>query len=784
MMTNGEQHDQGNEEERLTQLVEAQQRARAEAEDALEYVQDIIGTLREPFLIMDESLHVLDANESFYERFQVTREETIGRMICDLGNGQWDIPQLREALHLIMTQSQRLTDFEVTHAFPTIGRRVMLLNARRVRRDHLPQPRDRILLAIEDVTERRRAEERMAASERRYRRLFESARDGILIIDFNGEIVEANPFMETLLGYSREELVGRDLWQSDLFADNTAAQQMFQELQREGYIRHEHLPLVAREGQVVEVEIIGNVYIEGSERVIQYNIRDITQRKQVEAELRRNEERLRKIVASTAVGVLFFDEVTGRLLDANDTFLGITGYSRSEVEAGELDWRKMTPPEHVEESLRQMERLALTGHIGPYEKEYFCQDGSRKWMLFSGASLGDSTVVEFCIDVTDRKQAEEALLEADRRKDEFLAMLSHELRNPLAPITNAVRLLQLGLDDNEFQQEALSVLDRQVRTLTRLVEDLLDVSRVTTGRIHLQTEDLDLNNLVQSVADSFHPEMVERRHEFSVSLTGAPLWVHGDATRLEQVVVNLLSNAAKYTPDGGQVWLMIEEEEGGEALIRVRDSGMGIDPTLLVHVFELFSQGVRELGRTKSGLGIGLALVKSLVEMHGGTVTAQSEGSDRGSEFVVRLPAVPSPAPQAVTPPEGSAEPATRSLRVLLVDDVADTRIIFGRLLEILGYQVSTAGDGTSALEAALEFEPDVVLLDLGLPGMNGYEVAQRMRQQPVLQNVVLAALTGYGQQSDRQRSQQMGFDHHLVKPIDVDELQQLLAAIAESRIR
>jgi PAS domain S-box-containing protein len=777
-MTDQDRCDPGDEEEQLTPLLETQQRARAEAKDALEYVQDIIGTLREPFLIMDESLRVLDANESFYERFQAAREETVGRMIYELGNGQWNIPQLREALDLVMTQSQRLTDFEVTHDFPTIGRRVMLLNARRIRRDHLPEPRDRILLAIEDVTERRQAEERMAASEQRYRRLFETARDGILIIDFNtGEIVEANPFMETLLGYSREELVGHDLWQTDLFQDNATAQQRFQELQREGYIRHEDLPLVARDGQVVEVEIIGNVYIEGSERLIQYNIRDITERKQVEAELRRNEERLRKIVASNAVGVLFFDEVTGRLLDANDTFLGITGYSRSEVEAGELDWWKLTPPEYLEESLQQLERLALTGSIGPYEKEYFCQDGSRKWMLFSGASLGDGTMVEFCIDVTDRKQAEEALRDADRRKDEFLAMLSHELRNPLSPITNAVRLLHLGQDDTEIQQEALSVLDRQVGALTRLVEELLDVSRVTTGRIHLHTEDLDLNALVQSVADSFRPQMEERRHEFSVSLTGAPLWVHGDATRLEQVVVNLLSNAAKYTPEGGQVWLTVEEE-GGEALIRVRDSGMGIDPALLAHVFELFSQGARELGRTQSGLGVGLALVKSLVEMHGGTVMAQSEGPGQGSEFIVRLPTVEAGAAQPAL--EDWAGPGARPLRVLLVDDVADTRKIFGRLLEILGNQVCTADDGPSALEAALAFPPDVVLLDIGLPGMDGYEVAKRMRQEPALQNVVLVAVTGYGQESDRQRSEEAGLDHHLVKPPDIGALQQLFAAIVD----
>jgi CheY-like chemotaxis protein/nitrogen-specific signal transduction histidine kinase len=430
-----------------------------------------------------------------------------------------------------------------------------------------------------------------------------------------------------------------------------------------------------------------------------------------------------------------------------------------------------------------LEQLEATGHIGPYEKEYYCKDDSRRWMLFSGASLGDGIIVEFCVDMTDRKRAEEALWDADRRKDEFLAVLSHELRNPLAAIVNALQLLRLGQDDASIQQEALSALERQVATITRLVDDLLDVSRVTTGRIQLQQTDVDLNALVWGAAESFRPQMEERQQEFSVSLSGTPLWVHGDPIRLEQVVVNLLSNALKYTPAGGRVWLTVVED-GGNALIRVRDSGNGIEASLLPHIFELFSQGERELDRRQGGLGIGLPLVKSLVEMHGGTVTAQSEGSDRGSEFVVRLPAVPAPVPQVVTPPEDSAEPAPRSLRVLLVDDVADTRIVFSRLLEILGHQVRTAGDGPSALEAALEFGPDVVLLDLGLPGMNGYEVAKRMRQQPALQNAVLAAVTGYGQQLDRQRSQQMGFDHHLVKPIDVDVLQQLLAAIAESRIR
>jgi PAS domain S-box-containing protein len=662
-MTDQNRHDQANEDEHLTRPLEAQQQARAEAEDALEYVRDIIDTLREPFLIMDESLRVLDTNESFYERFQVTREETVGRMIYELGNGQWNIPQLRELLEEVLPQNHA---FEVEHDFPVIGPKSMLLNARQVQKSH-GADEGLILLAIEDITERKRAAASLRDSELRYRRLFETARDAILVLDGDtGKIIDANSFIGELTGYDQDYFLGKELWQIGLFEDIEASQRAFQELQREEYIRYQHLPLQTRDRCQVEVEFISNVYQVDGRRIIQCNIRDVTERRRMEREI--------------------------------------------------------------------------------------------------------------------EQQAQE-LVDLDRRKDEFLAMLSHELRNPLAPIVNALQLLRLWQGDASILREALDALDRQVATITRLVDDLLDVSRVTTGRIQLQQTDVDLNALVRGASDPFRTQMAERQQEFSVSLSGTPLWVHGDLIRLEQVVVNLLSNALKYTPEGGQVWLTVVEEED-EAVIRVRDSGNGIEDSLLPHIFELFSQGERGLDRRQGGLGIGLPLVKSLVEMHGGTVTTQSEGSGKGSEFVVRLPVVPSPVPQAVTPPENSTEPAARPLRVLLVDDVADTRIVFGRLLEILGHQVRTAGDGPSALEAALEFRPDVVLLDLGLPGMNGYEVAQQMRREPVLQNVVLAALTGYGQQIDRQRSQQMGFDHHLVKPIDVDELQQLLSAIAESRTR
>jgi signal transduction histidine kinase/ActR/RegA family two-component response regulator len=409
---------------------------------------------------------------------------------------------------------------------------------------------------------------------------------------------------------------------------------------------------------------------------------------------------------------------------------------------------------------------------------------STHWSLLQVPSERDLSLLDLfarqAADLIELNQSKQVLREADRRKDEFLAMLSHEIRNPLAPISNAVRVLEMGPIGDELRGEAFGVLDRQLAVMTRLVDDLLDVSRVSSGRIQLQFIDVDLNGLVQRAANSCRPLMLERDLEFVVSPPGPPGWMRGDMVRLEQVVFNLLSNAAKYTPKGGQVWLSYEEE-GDEALIRVRDSGIGIDPELLVHIFELFTQAKREPDRPQSGLGIGLNLAKRLVELHGGSITAHSEGAGRGSEFLVRLPTIPVASVEPDPPAEGTERSVGGRLRVLLVEDVEDSRRIFGRLLELLGHEVRVAQDALTALEAALDFRPHVVLLDIALPGIDGYELAGRIRQEPVLENVVLVAVTGYGQAQDRRRSQEAGFAHHLLKPPDIDLLEQLLADISRT---
>jgi CheY-like chemotaxis protein/two-component sensor histidine kinase len=362
----------------------------------------------------------------------------------------------------------------------------------------------------------------------------------------------------------------------------------------------------------------------------------------------------------------------------------------------------------------------------------------------------------------------------DRRKDQFLAMLAHELRNPLAPISNAVQILRLiGLDD-PHRSEAWDLIDRQVQHLTRLVDDLLDVSRITQGKVVLQKERLDLAAVVSRAIEASRPLIDARHHELFVTLPSQAVRVEGDPVRLAQVFANLLNNAAKYTLDGGRLQLFVERTSD-EALVRVRDNGVGISADLLPRVFELFTQGDRSLARSEGGLGIGLTMVKSLVEMHGGRVEARSEGLGRGSEFLVHLPILAS---KPVLAPTGSpgAAPALPSRRVLVVDDNQDAAQSLATLLRIRGQEVHVAFDGPSALQAAESFGPDIIFLDIGLPGMDGYEVAQHLRKQPQLDKMLLVALTGYGQQDDRRRSHEAGFDVHLVKPADPATLQRLIA--------
>jgi signal transduction histidine kinase/DNA-binding response OmpR family regulator len=365
---------------------------------------------------------------------------------------------------------------------------------------------------------------------------------------------------------------------------------------------------------------------------------------------------------------------------------------------------------------------------------------------------------------------------ADRQKNEFLSMLAHELRNPLAPIQYAAEVLRLRGPEQAELRWAREVIDRQVKHLVRLVDDLLDVSRITRGKIRLQPQPLDLAEVVAHAVEAGRPAVEAAQHRLEVAVPSDPVWVNGDAARLTQVLTNLLNNAAKYTDPGGRITLTLARE-GGEAVLRVRDSGVGIPADMLSKVFDLFTQVDRSLDRSQGGLGIGLTLVHRLVQMHGGTVEAHSDGPGTGSEFVARLPALPGP-PGGPDPGDGARDrPPARAPSVLLVEDNRDGAESLASLLRMAGHQVRVTHDGPTAVEAAAEASPDVVVLDIGLPGFDGYEVARRLRDLPNTRGAVLVAMTGYGGEDDYRRSREAGFDHHLVKPVEFGALRRVLAA-------
>ena len=380
-------------------------------------------------------------------------------------------------------------------------------------------------------------------------------------------------------------------------------------------------------------------------------------------------------------------------------------------------------------------------------------------------------------DVTMRKRVEDELRAANRQKDQFLAMLAHELRNPLAPITTAAQLLQRGNLDPQRARHASDIIVRQAEHMTDLVNDLLDVSRVTRGLAEIEKENLDVAAIVHGAVEQVRPLLDLKRHELRLELWQQPLHVSGDRTRLVQVVSNILNNAAKYTPAGGRIILRVSSE-GGEAVIAVCDNGQGIEPQVLPYIFDLFTQAERTPDRSQGGLGIGLALVKSLVALHGGRVAAHSEGPNTGSEFVIRLPLLPGSEEHEAQPPREQAMDG--AVRVLVVDDNADAAQMLATLLEAHGHLVSVEYDGTGGLARALRERPEVMLLDIGLPDMDGHELARRLRASPDTANAMLVALTGYGQSEDRERARQAGFDRHLVKPADLSELLGILAEVRE----
>jgi two-component system CheB/CheR fusion protein len=522
------------------------------------------------------------------------------------------------------------------------------------------------------------------------------------------------------------------------------------------------------------------------------------ERQQTAAALRESQERYRSIVEDQTEMILRF------LPDAAVTFVNEAGCQaarrRPEQILGRSIWSLL--PRDQRQTLRERLTSITPDHpVVAWERETVAPGGGRGWEHWRCRGFFDAhgRVIDYQAvgrDVTERKRAEEehrlllaeqrvgeALREADQRKDEFIAMLAHELRNPLAPIRSVVDILRRVPSADDRIQWIRDVLARQVTQLTRLVDDLIDISRITRGTIQLQLEIVDVERIIAQAVETSRPLIAAREHELAIDVADRGLRVRGDAVRLAQLVSNLLNNAAKYTDPRGRLGLTVERD-GSEIVLTVTDTGVGIPPDMLARVFDLFAQVDSARDRALGGLGLGLTLVKRLAEMHGGTVEARSEGPGRGSEFVLRLPALPTivghashaagPASGAEAPGDGRRPAPPR--RILVVDDNDDAAESLAHLLALDGHHVRVARDGLTALDAAERLDPDVVLLDIGIPGMDGLEIARHLRSRRGPDALLLVATTGFGQPADRRRTAEAGFDHHLVKPVDPQAVQALLA--------
>jgi two-component system CheB/CheR fusion protein len=636
--------------------IDAQKRGEQAIADARDYAEAIVRTVRDPVLVLDEDLRVQNVNEAFYRTFGGTKAATEGHSVYDLMQGQWNLPQLRKLLEDILPRNSSFEDYEITEQFAGMGRRTLLLNARVLKQS---DRKARILLGVQDVTERLAFQAAARADQLRYKALVDASAQIVWSADAQGYVVEDSPTWRAFTGQSVEERKGS------------------------GWLEA--------------------VHPEDRERVRQ---------------------RWHEAVARDA-------------------------------------------PSDLEYQVRR-------------------RDGGWRWMQARAVPLRDASGgvhgwIAMNIDIGERKSAEEslrynaaALEEADRRKDEFLALLAHELRGPLAPLAYSLGILRRARDDPDATERARASMQRQLDQMSRLVDDLLDMSRIKQGKVELRRRILAIAPIVQEAIDDSRPFAMEAGHELVVSLPSQSLYVNGDAARVVQILNNLLGNAIKYTPPGGRIELTVRSE-GDEVVMSVRDNGVGMATDLLPEVFTMFMQIIpfpQEAPRSR-GLGIGLALVRQLVELHGGTVQAMSEGVGHGSEFVVRLPRAEEPG-HGASQPSARVPPVLSRRRVLVADDDVVTADTLAELLRLSGHEVDIARNGQQAIDMAERLRPDVILLDLGMPGVNGLEAARRIRARSWGLEVVLIALTGLGREQDRAASAAAGFDAHLVKPVDPSRLESL----------
>jgi PAS domain S-box-containing protein len=610
----------------------------------------------------------------------------------------------------------------------------------------------------------------------------------VFILNTRGEVQSWNAGGERIKGYKAEEIVGRHF--SVFYPPEAIAtgwpEHALRVAEAAGAFSEENWRM-RKDGTRFWASVVITALRnhDGSPRGFLKITRDLTERRRAEEVLRQSEERFRLLIEGVQDYAIFMLDPQGQVASWNVGAERINGYKAEEIIGRHFS--TFYPPDAVAEGRPDWAlRTALQDGRVEDEGWRLCKDGTRFWAnaIITALHDKDGTLRGFAKvvrDMTDRRKIE-ALQRADRQKNEFLALLAHELRNPLAPIRNALYIMGQSEASAANTTRAREIAERQVQHMSRLLDDLIDVARVSRGGMELRKELVDIDIAVAAAVEAVHPLVQEARHQLTVAVPPRTLWVEADPARLEQVLINLLTNAVKYTDPGGHIWITAEAA-GGEVLLRVRDSGIGIDPVVLPRIFELFVQAERRMDRAAGGVGIGLSLVKKLVELHGGSVQAFSAGLGRGTELVVRLPAAK--VPLGNERPEAEGRPIDLfGLRVLVVDDNINAADSLATLLELAGHEVRVAYEGEAALLVAEAFKPQVVLLDIGMPGMDGYEVGRMLRQKPQTRSALLVAITGWGAPEDLRRSREAGFDHHLVKPVEPAALQRLLARRNAARAR
>jgi PAS domain S-box-containing protein len=629
---------------------------------------------------------------------------------------------------------------------------------------------------------RQKAERELAAEQERLRITLASIGDAVISTDAEGRVKYLNGVAEALTGWTQAEAAGRLL--PEIFhivneetrkpAENPALRAL-----GEGVVvgLANHTVLIARDGTERPIDDSAGPMLDelGAPVGVVLVFRDVTERRRAEEA----KARLAAIVESSQ------DAIVSKTLDGivqtwNAGAERLFGYAAEEIVGRPITL--IIPPERLDEERTILAQIASGHPIEHFETVRMDKDGHRIDISLTvspihdaeGRIIGASKVAR---DITEQRVAVEALKEADRRKDEFLALLAHELRNPLAPLRNGLQVMRLSGDPGIIARTR-DMMDRQLSHMVRLIDDLLDVSRISRNKIELRRTRVLLADVISSAVETARPELEAAGHELSVALPPEPIHLDADLTRLAQVFGNLLNNSAKYTEQGGRIWLTAMWEDD-QVAVAVRDTGVGIPAFALPNIFDMFSQVDRSIERSTGGLGIGLALVKGLVEMHGGTVEARSPGQGKGSTFTVRLPALQDRAESSPgAPAERAPDSSGSKRRILVVDDSRDSAASMTMMLQLLGNEVRSAHDGIEAVKLAEQFRPQVILMDIGMPLLNGYEATRRIREQPWGRDIAVIAVTGWGQDVDRAKSKTAGCDGHLVKPVNLPDLEKLLVEL------